>query len=53
MLKQQRWWNIVLMYALLGGIAIAMLLPLLWLISTAFKSGTENIFEFPPRFLPQ
>ena len=41
------------MYALLGGIAIAMLLPLLWLISTAFKSGTENIFEFPPRFLPQ
>ncbi|MEL7506169.1 MAG: carbohydrate ABC transporter permease [Cyanobacteria bacterium J06554_1] len=53
MLKQQRWWNIVLMYALLGGIAIAMLLPLLWLVSTAFKSGTENIFEFPPRFLPQ
>ncbi|MEO1509091.1 MAG: carbohydrate ABC transporter permease [Cyanobacteria bacterium J06633_23] len=53
MLKQQRWWNIVLMYALLGGIAIAMLLPLLWLISTAFKSGTENIFEFPPRFFPQ
>ncbi|WP_250565374.1 carbohydrate ABC transporter permease [Adonisia turfae] len=30
-----------------------MLLPLLWLISTAFKSGTENIFEFPPRFIPQ
>ncbi|MGD1854011.1 MAG: carbohydrate ABC transporter permease [Leptolyngbyaceae cyanobacterium] len=53
MLKQKRWWEIVLMYALLGGIAIAMLLPLLWLVSTAFKSGSENIFEFPPRFLPQ
>ena len=53
MLKQKRWWEIVLIYALLGGIAIAMLLPLLWLISTAFKSGTENIFEFPPRFIPQ
>ncbi|MEO0396265.1 MAG: carbohydrate ABC transporter permease [Cyanobacteria bacterium P01_A01_bin.137] len=53
MLKQQRWWNVVLMYVLLGGIAIAMLLPLLWLVSTAFKSGTENIFEFPPRFFPQ
>ncbi|MEL6937301.1 MAG: carbohydrate ABC transporter permease [Cyanobacteria bacterium J06607_17] len=53
MLKQQRWWHVVLMYALLGGIAIAMLLPLLWLVSTAFKSGTENIFEFPPRFFPQ
>lgn len=53
MLKQKRWWELVLMYALLGGIAIAMLLPLLWLISTAFKSGAENIFEFPPRFFPQ
>lgn len=53
MLKQKRWWELVLMYALLAGIAIAMLLPLLWLISTAFKSGTENIFEFPPRFFPQ
>ncbi len=53
MLKQKQWWEIALMYALLGGIAIAMLLPLMWLISTAFKSGTENIFEFPPRFLPQ
>lgn len=53
MLNQKRWWELVLMYALLGGIAIAMLLPLLWLISTAFKSGTENIFEFPPRFFPQ
>ena len=53
MLTQRRWWEIALMYALLGGIAIAMLLPLFWLISTAFKSGAENIFEFPPQFLPQ
>nr|WP_238718257.1 carbohydrate ABC transporter permease [Petrachloros mirabilis] len=30
-----------------------MLIPLLWLISTAFKSPTENIFQFPPQFLPQ
>ncbi|MEM7063559.1 MAG: carbohydrate ABC transporter permease [Cyanobacteria bacterium P01_B01_bin.77] len=53
MLNRKRWWELVLMYALLGGIAIAMLLPLLWLVSTAFKSGAENIFEFPPRFFPQ
>ncbi|MEM8612072.1 MAG: carbohydrate ABC transporter permease [Cyanobacteria bacterium P01_H01_bin.105] len=53
MLNQKRWWELVLIYALLGGIAIAMLLPLFWLVSTAFKSGTENIFEFPPRFFPQ
>ena len=53
MLKQKRWWEIALMYALLAGIAISMLLPLLWLISTSFKSGAENIFEIPPRFWPQ
>lgn len=39
-------------YLLLIGIALVMLLPLLWLISTAFKSPTEDIFQFPPQFLP-
>ena len=39
-------------YLLLGAIAIVMLLPLLWLISTAFKSPTEEIFQFPPHFFP-
>ncbi|MDA0267827.1 MAG: carbohydrate ABC transporter permease [Cyanobacteria bacterium] len=29
-----------------------MLLPLLWLLSTALKSPNENIFQFPPQFLP-
>ncbi|MCU0566445.1 MAG: carbohydrate ABC transporter permease [Oculatellaceae cyanobacterium Prado106] len=29
-----------------------MLLPLLWLVSTAFKSPTENIFQFPPQLIP-
>ncbi|WP_298615454.1 carbohydrate ABC transporter permease [uncultured Thermosynechococcus sp.] len=41
-----------LTYLLLGAIAIAMLLPLLWLVSTAFKSANEDIFAFPPRWLP-
>lgn len=40
------------MYALLSAIAIAMLIPLLWLIGTAFKSPTENIFQFPPQLFP-
>lgn len=39
-------------YLLLSGIAIAMLLPLLWLLSTAFKSSSEDIFQFPPRLIP-
>ncbi|PSN19503.1 sugar ABC transporter permease [filamentous cyanobacterium CCP5] len=29
-----------------------MLLPLLWLVSTAFKSPDENILAFPPQFIP-
>ncbi|MDX2216749.1 MAG: carbohydrate ABC transporter permease [Oculatellaceae cyanobacterium bins.114] len=39
-------------YLLLGAIALVMLLPLIWLISTAFKAPTEDIFQFPPRLLP-
>ncbi len=50
--RRSRFWFNVGLYLLLGVIAIAMLLPLLWLVSTAFKSPTENIFQFPPRFIP-
>ena len=42
----------VRLYLLLGAIALVMLLPLLWLVSTAFKSPTEDIFQFPPRLIP-
>ncbi|MGA7933485.1 MAG: carbohydrate ABC transporter permease [Kovacikia sp.] len=40
------------MYALLGAIAIVMLIPLVWLVSTSLKSPTENIFQFPPQLIP-
>lgn len=39
-------------YGLLGAIALVMLFPLLWLFSTALKSPSENIFQFPPQLLP-
>lgn len=39
-------------YLGLSLIALAMLLPLLWLVSTAFKSPGEDIFQFPPRLIP-
>ncbi|MCT7954589.1 carbohydrate ABC transporter permease [Laspinema palackyanum] len=48
---QSRWRRLGL-YALLSAIAFLTLLPLIWLISTAFKSPTENIFQVPPQFLP-
>lgn len=41
------------MYALLILIAVIMLLPLIWLIGTSFKSPTENIFQFPPQLWPK
>lgn len=45
--------SLLAIYLLLGGIAICMLMPLLWLVSTALKSPTENIFQFPPQFWPR
>jgi putative chitobiose transport system permease protein len=45
-------WRTLALYGLLSAIALVMLLPLLWLVSTAFKSPTENIFQFPPQFIP-
>lgn len=50
--ERSSWIKLTLMYLLLGGIAIAMLLPLLWMVSTAFKSPSEDIFQFPPQFIP-
>ncbi|MCL1463718.1 carbohydrate ABC transporter permease [Argonema galeatum A003/A1] len=45
-------WGQVGTYGVLSAIALLMLFPLLWLIGTAFKSPTENIFQFPPQLLP-
>jgi putative chitobiose transport system permease protein len=39
-------------YGSLGAVALVTLFPLLWLISTALKSPTENIFQSPPQLLP-
>ncbi len=52
LIRQQQLQTIGL-YLLLSLIAILMLLPLLWLISTALKSPTEDIFQIPPRLLPE
>lgn len=49
---EKNWVKIILMYGLLSVIAIAMLLPLLWLVSTSFKGPMENLFQFPPQFFP-
>jgi putative chitobiose transport system permease protein len=50
--NNQSQWRNLWMYGLLGAIAFVMLFPLLWLISTAFKSSSEDIFQFPPQLFP-
>ena len=42
----------IFIYLALSIIALAMLFPLLWLFSTAFKSPSEDIFSFPPQLIP-
>ncbi|MGH8002242.1 MAG: carbohydrate ABC transporter permease [Brasilonema sp.] len=44
--------NRLLVYVPLVVIAVLTLFPLFWLISTALKSSTENIFQSPPQLLP-
>ena len=43
----------LLNYSLLSAIAIIMLIPLVWLVSTSLKSPTEDIFQFPPQLIPR
>jgi putative chitobiose transport system permease protein len=50
-IKNSRWQTLIT-YGLLGAIALITLFPLLWLISTALKSPTENILQSPPQLLP-
>lgn len=45
-------WRNIGIYAILGTIAVVMLIPLVWLVSTSLKAPTEDIFQFPPRLLP-
>ena len=42
----------VLQLGLLLLLALAMLVPLLWLVSTSLKGPAENIFTSPPALLP-
>jgi len=53
MKQQKSLINLILIYALLILIAFLMLFPLLWLLGTSFKSAGEDIFAFPPQFIPE
>lgn len=42
-----------LIYALLIAISFLFMFPFLWEVSTAFKPLTQNIFTFPPEYIPR
>jgi multiple sugar transport system permease protein len=39
-------------YAVLVAMALSMIVPLLWMVTTSFKQ-TQEIFSFPPEFIPR
>ncbi len=41
-----------LQYMLLSLLVLLSIFPFLWLLSTALKSPSENIFAYPPQFIP-
>jgi len=45
-------WQAIKTYFLPVAIALIIIFPLLWLLSTAFKSASENLFSFPPQLIP-
>ncbi len=51
-LKKIKFKNI-LIHSILVFICILSLIPFLWLLSTALKGRSENIFAYPPVFIPK
>jgi len=50
--KRQQFIETVFLYLALGAGAIIMVIPLVYMISTALK-GQVYVFEIPPRFIPK
>jgi putative chitobiose transport system permease protein len=46
-------WRTLLIYGVLLLIALVMVFPMLWLVSTSFKGPTENLLAAPPQLIPQ
>ncbi len=50
-----RWpyWRTLFLYLVLLVIAVVMLFPMLWLLSTSLKGAGENLLASPPQLIPQ
>jgi ABC-type glycerol-3-phosphate transport system permease component len=49
--RAQRRLKLIAVYALLIGLAVAFILPLLWMVTTSLKKS-QDVFTYPPTFLP-
>jgi putative chitobiose transport system permease protein len=45
--------NLILSYLALILLVMVAVGPFIWLLSTALKSDGENLFQYPPQFIPQ
>ena len=45
-------WSLLLQLTLLLLVALVVLIPLLWLLSTSLKGPAEDIFHAPPSLVP-
>ncbi|PLR95992.1 sugar ABC transporter permease [Bacillus sp. T33-2] len=45
--------KLITTYTLLLFITVLTVGPFLWLVATSLKSGSENIFQYPPKFIPE
>ena len=45
-------WQRVLLYAILCGVGFILLTPFAWLLSTALKSESADLFAYPPQWIP-
>ena len=45
-------WQRILIYALLSSVGIVLLLPFVWLLSTALKAESADLFAYPPQWIP-
>lgn len=46
-------WKTAGLYGVLIAIALIMVFPMLWLVSTSFKGPGENLLAVPPQLIPQ
>ena len=44
--------QLLLLYGALLGIASLLLAPFAWLLSTALKAESADLFAFPPQWIP-